>query len=97
MAPLEPLLRDVIVRGIDSVSKRVASAEASASGAFGRLLHRWNEMETAEKEHVAGIVVATATTAIGAIAAMRSRMKAAKKTAKKTARKAAVKAVKKMV
>ena len=54
-------------------------------------------MEPAEKEHVAGIVVATATTAIGAIAAMKSRAKAMKKKAKKTARKAAAKAVKKMV
>lgn len=97
MAPFEPLLRDVIIRGIDSLSKRAADAEKKAEGAVGRLLQRWNDMEVAEKEQVAGIVVATATTAIGAIAALRSRAKSVKKQAKKTARKAAVKAVKKMV
>ena len=97
MASFEPLLRNVIVRGLDSISKKAAAAEVEAKGAINNLLRRWNEMEPAEKEHVAGIVVATATTAIGAIAAMKSRAKAMKKKAKKTARKAAAKAVKKMV
>ena len=97
MAAYEPMLRDVIVRGLDSISKRAAQAERKADSAITKLLDRWNGMEPAEKEHIAGIVVATATTAIGAIAAMKSRAKKAKKVAKKTARKAAVKAVKKMV
>lgn len=97
MSTFEPLLRDVIVKGIDAISKRAAETERKAEGAIARLLDRWNEMEPAEKEHVAGIVVATATTAIGAIAAMKSRAKKVKKEAKKSARKAAVKAVRKMV
>ena len=97
MSMLEPLLRTAIIRGIDTISRRAAKAERAAEGALGKLLQRWNDMDTAEKEHVAGIVVATATTAIGAIAAIRSRAKAVKKQAKKSARKAAVKAVKKMV
>ena len=96
MTSFEPLLRTAIIRGIDTISRRAASAERAAEGALGKLLQRWNEMDTAEKEHVAGIVVATATTAIGAFAAMKSRVKSVKKEAKKTARRAAVKAVKKM-
>ena len=97
MSSLEPLLRTAIIRGIDTISRRAATAEKVAKGALGKLLQRWNDMDTAEKEHVAGIVVATATTAIGAIAAIRSRAKAVKKQAKKTARKTVGKAVKKMV
>jgi hypothetical protein len=97
MSTFDPLLRNVIIRGIDSISKRAADAEKRAEGGIGKLLQRWNDMDVAEKEHIAGIVVATATTAIGAIAAMKSRAKSVKKQATKTARKAAVKAVKKIV
>jgi len=97
LGTFEPLLRSAIIRGIDPISRRAATAEKAAEGALGRLLHRWNEMDTTEKEHVAGIVVATATTAIGALAALKSRAKNVKKQARKTARKAAAKAVKKMV
>ena len=96
MTSFEPLLRTAIIRGIDTISNRAAKAETAAEGALGKLLQRWNEMDTAEKEQLAGIVVATATTAIGALAALKSRAKTVKKQAKKTARKAAVKAVKKM-
>ncbi len=96
MSSWEPMLRNAIIHGIDTISRRAASAEKAAEGAIGRLLKRWNDMDTNEKENVAGIVVATATTAIGAFAAYKSRTKSAKK-AKKTARKTAVKAVKKMV
>ena len=96
MTSFEPLLRSAIIRGIDTISRRAADAEKAAEGALGKLLQRWNEMDTAEKEHVASIVVATATTAIGALAALRSRAKTVKKQARKTAKKAVVKAVKKM-
>lgn len=97
MTSFEPLLRTAIIRGIDTISRRAATAEKAAEGALGKLLQRWNEMDTAEKEQLAGIVVATATTAIGALAALKSRAKTVKKEAKKTARKAAAKAVRKMV
>jgi hypothetical protein len=96
MTSFEPLLRTAIIRGIDAISRRAASAEKAAEGALGKLLKRWNEMDTAEKEQLAGIVVATATTAIGALAALKSRSKSVKKKARKTARKAA-KVVKKVV
>ncbi len=100
MNSFEPLLRNVIIRGIDTISRRAQDAEKKAEGALGKLMKRWNEMDVAEKEHIAGIVVATAATAIGAIAALKSRSKGVKKQARKTARKAtakAVKTVKKMV
>ncbi|HEX7420860.1 MAG TPA: hypothetical protein VF505_13300 [Thermoanaerobaculia bacterium] len=96
MTSFEPLLRTAIIRGIDAISRRAAGAEKAAEGALGKLLKRWNDMDTAEKEQLAGIVVATATTAIGALAALKSRSKSVKKKAKKTARKAA-KVVKKVV
>ena len=96
MSSFEPLLRDAIIRGIDAISRRAVSAEKAAEGALGKLLKRWNAMDTAEKEQLAGIVVATATTAIGALAALKSRAKTAKKKVKKTARKAAAKAAKKV-
>ena len=97
MSSFDPMLRNVIIRGIDSISKRAADTEKRAEGAVGKLLQRWNDMDIAEKEHIAGIVVATATTAIGAIAALKSRAKGVKKQAAKTARKAATKAAKKLV
>ncbi len=94
MNSYEPLLRNVIIRGIDTIGKRAQEAEKSAEGALGKLLKRWNDMEVAEKEYIAGIVVATATTAIAAIAALKSRSSAKKQT-KKSVRKT-VKAVKKL-
>ena len=93
----EPLLRNVIIRGIDTIGKRAEDAEKKAEGALGKLLQRWNGMEVAEKEYIAGIVVATATTAIGAIAALKSRSRSVKKQARKVARKAAAKVAKKAV
>ncbi|MGZ8796593.1 MAG: hypothetical protein ACXW29_13830 [Thermoanaerobaculia bacterium] len=94
MTTFEPLLRDAVIRAVDTISKRAAQTEKAAEGAIARLLKRWNEMSTLEKENVAGIVIATATTAVGAIAAIRGGMK---RKAKKTARKKVKKAVKKLV
>jgi len=89
---LEPLLRNAVIRAVDTISKRAAQTEKAAEGAIGRLLKRWNGMSTAEKETVAGIVIAAATAAVGAIAAIRASVtRKAKKTARKVARKTAKK------
>ncbi len=93
MTTFEPLLRDAVIRALDTISKRASQAEKAAEGAIGRLLKRWNEMSTLEKENVAGIVIATVTTAVGAIAAIRGGMK---RKAKKVARKVVKKAAKKL-
>lgn len=89
----EPMLRNGLIRAIDNISKRAAETERAAEGAIGKLLNRWNEMEPVEKEHVAAIVIATATTAVTAFAAMR---RGPAKTMKRVAKKAVVKAARKM-
>jgi hypothetical protein len=94
MTSFEPLLRDAVIRAVDTISKRAAQTERAAEGAIARLLKRWNEMSTLEKENVAGIVIATATTAVGAIAAIRGGMK--KRRAKKSVRKVVKKVAKKL-
>ena len=93
MTSFEPLLRDAVIRAVDTISKRASQTEKAAEGAIAKLLKRWNAMSTLEKENVAGIVIATATTAVGAIAAIRGGMK---RKAKKVARKVVKKAAKKL-
>lgn len=86
----EPLLRDATIKAIDSVAKKLTDAEAEAENKVARLLAYWNEMEPAEKEHAVGIAIATVTTAVAAIIAMRrkkSPLKKAKKVAKAVAKK----------
>jgi len=68
---LEPLL----IKAIDGVAKKLTSAEKSAEKKATRLLAHWNKMEAAEKEQVVGIAVATITTAITAVIALRGRKK----------------------
>lgn len=92
---LEPMLINATIKAIDGISKKAADAEKSAEGMAGKLLARWNDMERPEKEHVVGIVIATATTAVTALAAMKSKRtlvkqagKAGKKIVKKAVRKA---------
>lgn len=70
---LEPLLRDASIKAIDSVAKKLTDTEEAAETAVTRLLKHWKDMETTEKEHVVGIVIATATTAATAIIALRKR------------------------
>jgi hypothetical protein len=79
---LEPLLRDATIKAIDSVAKKLTDAEKAAETKVTRLLKYWNEMEPAEKEHAVGIAIATVTTVVTAIIAMRRKskpQKAAKK------------------
>jgi hypothetical protein len=72
---LEPLLRDATIKAIDSVAKKLTDAEKSAETKVSRLLKYWNEMEQAEKEHAVGIAIATVTTVVTAIIAMRRKSK----------------------
>lgn len=80
---LEPLLRDATIKAIDGVAKRLADAERSAESKVARLLTHWNEMEPADKEHAVGIAIATVTTAVTAIVAMRRKSKSPVKSAGK--------------
>jgi hypothetical protein len=82
--PLEPLLRDATIKAIDGVAKKLSSAERSAESKVARLLTYWNEMEPADTEQTVGIAIATVTTAVTAIIALRGK---SKKPLKKSARK----------
>ena len=88
----EPLLRDATIKAIDNVAKKLTDAEADAENKVARLLAYWNEMEPAEKEHAVGIAIATVTTAVAAIVALRRKKTPLKKAGKKVA-KAVVKKV----
>lgn len=85
--PLEPLLRDATIKAIDGVAKKLSSAERSAESRVAQLLTYWNEMDTADKEQAVGIAIATVTTAVTAIIALRGKSKKPlKKSAKKLVR-----------
>lgn len=83
--PLESLLRDATIKAIDGISRKVTDAEKATEGTALKLLKRWNGMKPEEKEHVVGIVIATAGTAVAAITALRARSKP-KRDAKKKAK-----------
>ena len=75
---LEPLLRDATIKAIDGVAKKLTDVEAAAETKVTRLLKYWNEMEPAEKEHAVSIAIATVTTVVTAIIAMRRKSKSQK-------------------
>ncbi len=77
----ESLLREATIKAVDSVAKKVTEAESLAEKKITRLLHRWNDMDREQKEHVAGIAIATITTAVTAIVALRAGKKSPLKTA----------------
>lgn len=85
----EPLLRDATIKAIDGVTKKLAKAEDRAETRVNRLLAHWEGMEKAEKEHVVGIAIATITTAVTAIVALRARSKSPLKQGKKIVKKVA--------
>lgn len=74
-AGLEPLLREATVKAIDGISRKVARLESKTGNAVYRLLRRWNGLTTLEKESVAGIVIATVTTVVTAIVAVKEKRK----------------------
>jgi len=80
---LEPVLRDATIKAIDNVAKKLSAAERDAESKVARLLTYWNEMEPADKEQAVGIAIATITTAVTAIIAMRGKSKTPLKKASK--------------
>lgn len=81
--PLEPLLRDATIKAIDGVAKKLSSAERTAESKVAKLLTYWNEMEPEDKEQAVGIAIATVTTAVTAIIALRGKSKKPLKSAGK--------------
>lgn len=90
---LDSLLRDATIKAIDGVAKKVASAERDAETKVTRLLGHWNEMKPEDKEQAVGIAIATITTAVTAIVAMRRKARSPVKTAGKKVVKALAKRV----
>lgn len=72
---LEPLLRDATIKAIDGIAKKLHKAERSAESHVARVLTYWNELKPAEKEQAVGIGIATVTTAVMAIVALRGKSK----------------------
>ena len=93
---IEPLLRDATIKAIDGVAKKLSSAERSAESKVAQLLAYWNEMEPEEKEHAVGIAIATVTTAVTAIIALRGKSKKPSKKPSKTGNKLVRAVAKKM-
>jgi len=87
---LEPLLRDATIKAIDGVAKKMTAAESAAGSKVARLLAQWNELEPGDKEHVVGIAIATVTTAVTAILALRRQTKSPLKKAMKKVAKSVV-------
>jgi len=84
---LEPMLRDATIKAIDGVAKKLSAAERDAESKVARLLKYWNDMETGDKEQAVGIAIATVSTAVTAIIALRGRgKKPLKKASKKLVR-----------
>jgi hypothetical protein len=79
----EPMLSKATIKAIDSVARKLGKAQRGAGNAVTRLFDHWNEMSDEEKQHVAGIMIATATTAATAIIAMRRATKSPAKSARK--------------
>ena len=72
---LEPLLRDATIKAIDGIAKKLHKAERSAESKVARVLTYWNDLKPAEKEQAVGIGIATVTTAVMAIVALRGKSK----------------------
>ncbi|HYC89610.1 MAG TPA: hypothetical protein VEO54_10405 [Thermoanaerobaculia bacterium] len=85
---LEPLLRDATIKAIDGVAKKLSEAERAAESKVARLLTYWNEMERPEKEQAVGIAIATVTTAVTAIVALKRKRSPVKKVVKTLVKKA---------
>ena len=85
---LEPLLRNATIKAIDGVAKKLSEAEREAESKVARLLTYWNEMEKEDKEQAVGIAIATVTTAVTAIVAMKRKKSPVKKVVKALVKKA---------
>jgi len=80
-------LEPVLIKAIDGVAAKLGKAERAAESKVAKLLTYWNDMDDAGKEQAVGIAVATITTAVTAIMAMRGKSKTpVKKAGKKLVR-----------
>ena len=73
MTNFEPMLRDATIKAIDGVAKKLSEAERDAESKVARLLTYWKDMDPDDKEHAVGIAIATVTTAVTAIIALRGK------------------------
>jgi hypothetical protein len=76
-------LEPVLIKAIDGVAKKLGKAQRAADSKVSRLLDYWNDMEAADKEQAVGIALATVTTAVTAIMALRGKSKKPTKSAAK--------------
>jgi hypothetical protein len=88
---IEPLLRDATIKAINKVAKKLTAAELDTDTKMARLVEHWNDMDSDDKEYAVGIAIATITTAVSAIVALRSKSKSPLKKAGKKLVKAVVK------
>lgn len=90
---LEPVLRNATIKAIDTVAKKLGKAERNAESSVGRLLSYWHDMDEDDKEQAVGIAIATISTAVTAIIALRGKGKKPLKKASKKLVKAVAKKV----
>ncbi|HEY0370624.1 MAG TPA: hypothetical protein VGD79_01405 [Thermoanaerobaculia bacterium] len=89
---LEPLLHDTTLKAIDAVAKKLSRTERAAESKVAKMLAHWNDMSDTDKEQAVAIAIATVSTAVSAIVALRSKSKKpVKKAAKKLVREVAKK------
>ena len=80
-------LEPVLIKAIDSVAKKLSKAERAADSKVAKMLAYWNDMSAADKEQAAAIAVATVTTAVTAIMALKGKKKPVKSLVRKLAKK----------
>lgn len=66
-------LEPVLIKAIDGVAKKLGRAERKAESKVAKMLDYWNDLEPGDKERVVGIAVATVTTAVSAVMALKGR------------------------
>lgn len=71
----EPIIKDAAIKALDGLSKRIAEAEARGGGALGKLMRKWNSLDTQEKEQFIAMAITVGTAAAAAFSAMRERRK----------------------
>ena len=69
----ESVIKDAAIKALDGISKRIADAEAKGGGALGKLMRRWNSLDTHEKEQFIAMAITIGTAAAAAFSAMREK------------------------
>jgi hypothetical protein len=84
----EPMIKSAAIRAIDGISRKLENTRVNAGGPLGRLLRRWDSLDTQEKEQFIALAITVGTAAAAAFSAMAPK-RAAKKAAKSAIRKVA--------